>query len=106
MEMGTDAPLDKSQYLATNYNPYASRHKLDPFHWECEMALDPRRRIGRRIRQAREQKNLTQRALAKQLGCCYQLVQQYERGEKLSLDRICAIANMLDVEPVQLLNGL
>lgn len=65
--------------------------------------VDPRQQIGQQIRTAREAKGLTQLALAKKLGCTYQLLQRYERGEKLTLDRIVIIAAVLEIESTVLL---
>lgn len=56
---------------------------------------DPRRKIGQRIREARLHKGLTQQALATKIGVPYQQIQRYERGEKISLDRLATIARAL-----------
>ena len=62
-----------------------------------------RKRIGARIRAARELRHLTQHQLAKKLGVTYQRIQQYERGHKISLDGIGLIADILHVAPELLL---
>lgn len=61
--------------------------------------------IGERIRTARKHCRLTQRSLARLLGCSFQLVQQYEHGDKLTIDRVCAISEVLHVVPEMLLIG-
>jgi len=70
------------------------------------MAADPRPALGRRIREQRERNGLTQHTLAAKLGISYQLVQHYEHGEKLSLDRLIEIARALDCEMEWLLTGI
>jgi ribosome-binding protein aMBF1 (putative translation factor) len=61
-------------------------------------------RIGERIRAARLQRGFTQAALGKKLGVPYQLVQRYERGEKLTLARLVTIAEVLKVDPYSLVD--
>jgi transcriptional regulator with XRE-family HTH domain len=56
------------------------------------------REAGARIRQTREDRGLTQQNLAAKLGVPYQMIQRFERGEALTLDRIEAIAAALDIE--------
>jgi transcriptional regulator with XRE-family HTH domain len=56
---------------------------------------DPRKIVGKRIREARNRAQLTQHQLATKLGVRYQQIQSYERGEKLSLDRLITIAEAL-----------
>jgi transcriptional regulator with XRE-family HTH domain len=63
------------------------------------------RNVGQRLRHARQHRGLTQRAVAKRLGVSYQLVQQYERGEKLSLDRMLTLGAILKVNWDWLLTG-
>jgi transcriptional regulator with XRE-family HTH domain len=70
------------------------------------MVLDPRRQIGRRIRQVRQHRHLTQQAVAAKIGCSYQLIQSYEHGEKLSLDRLAALAKVFGVKSEYLLTGI
>lgn len=62
--------------------------------------------VGRRIRIARQRHHLTQRALAKKLGVSYQLVQQYEQGRRLTVERAHALADTLKVSPEWLLAGV
>jgi transcriptional regulator with XRE-family HTH domain len=60
-------------------------------------------RVGQRIREVRLARRLTQRQLGRKLGVVYQQVQHYERGQKLSLDRLIAIAEVLNVRLSHLL---
>ena len=69
------------------------------------MLIDLRPYVGGRIRFARQQQGLTQSDLARKLGVTSQAVQLYERGEKLSLDRVMTIAVTLRVAPDWLLTG-
>ena len=55
--------------------------------------------VGQRIRETRTRRRMTQSALADKLGIPYQLVQQYERGERLSIERLFAIAQALEIDP-------
>jgi DNA-binding XRE family transcriptional regulator len=57
---------------------------------------DPPRDIARHIREMRNQRGITQHELAHRLGISYQLIQRYERGEKLTLERLTDIASALD----------
>jgi transcriptional regulator with XRE-family HTH domain len=59
---------------------------------------DPRKVIGNRIREARNRAKLTQHQLAAKIGVRYQQIQRYERGEKLSVDRLITIADALRVD--------
>jgi transcriptional regulator with XRE-family HTH domain len=52
-------------------------------------------KIGQRLGEARERRDLTQDALARRLGVHYRVVQRYERGEKLTIERIVIIAREL-----------
>jgi transcriptional regulator with XRE-family HTH domain len=61
--------------------------------------------IGARIRLAREREGCTQRRLGVMLGIPYQLIQAYEHGEKLTLDRLVTIASCLAVDKRWLLAG-
>lgn len=61
--------------------------------------------IGARIRLAREDKGYTQRGLGVKLGVSFQLIQAYERGEKLIVDRLLSIASCLAVDKKWLLTG-
>jgi transcriptional regulator with XRE-family HTH domain len=58
----------------------------------------PQSGIGQRIRQAREQRGLTQSELGRCLGVSFQMVQAYEHGEKLTIDRITIVADALRVK--------
>jgi transcriptional regulator with XRE-family HTH domain len=61
--------------------------------------------VGERIRLARERRGLTQQALGKMLGVSFQMVQIYEHGAKLSLERVYDIASCLGIEADWLLTG-
>ena len=65
----------------------------------------PPRAIAGRIREIRNRRGITQLELAHRLGISYQLVQRYEHGEKLTLDRISDIASALDSDVDSLLNA-
>jgi transcriptional regulator with XRE-family HTH domain len=66
--------------------------------------VDPRIKIGARIRAARMRHRWTQADLARRIGIPYQQVQRYERGRTLTLDRLIAIAEILGIEPSALMN--
>src|SRR5262245_6461955 len=66
---------------------------------------DYRRHIGRQIRQAREREGLTQSELARRLGISFQLLQRHEAGEKLHLDRMIMIAEILRIDLSILITG-
>ena len=61
--------------------------------------------IGGRIRLVRERMGCTQRRLGVMLGIPYQLIQAYEHGEKLTLERLVTIASCLAVDKRWLLAG-
>jgi transcriptional regulator with XRE-family HTH domain len=68
--------------------------------------LAPAARIGERIREARERRNLTQAALGKKLGITYQAVQRYEHDRaQPSPDRLAIIAEILDADWRWLITG-
>ena len=63
--------------------------------------------IGRRIKAAREQKGLTQEALAEQVDLSPMHISVIERGFKpTKLDTFCNIANVLDVSADTLLQDV
>lgn len=54
------------------------------------------REIGKKIQQAREERGLTQKELARRLGCTQAALSNYELGKrKLGLDLLNEIAEML-----------
>jgi transcriptional regulator with XRE-family HTH domain len=60
--------------------------------------------LGRCIRAARRQAELTQTDLAVHLGVTYQQVQKYERGtNQMTAGRMCEIAELCGVPPMELL---
>lgn len=59
--------------------------------------------VGQRIREARTRRGMTQAQIAKKLGISYQVMQRYERGEKLGVARLFEIAEILDVDAALLL---
>lgn len=62
------------------------------------------RAVGRRARELRLARNLTQEALAERLQVATPQVQAIERGVRnLTLTTLCRLADALDVEPVQFL---
>jgi transcriptional regulator with XRE-family HTH domain len=62
-------------------------------------------KIGQRIRDVRIHQQLTQAQLASKIGVSYQLIQDYEQGKKLTIDRFLAIAEALHVDPQILIVG-
>ena len=58
--------------------------------------MDPKE-IGRKIKQLRRQRGLTQSMLAERINVSYQQVQKYEQGHsRISVQRLSAIARALD----------
>jgi transcriptional regulator with XRE-family HTH domain len=54
--------------------------------------------IGNRIKQRREQLNISQEKLGETIGVTYQQIQKYEKGaNKVSAERLSMIANKLTV---------
>jgi len=68
---------------------------------KCDYCIE----IGRRIKDAREGQRLTQEELGRQFGVPFQMVQRWERGEQLTIERIVAIAIMLKLDPTWLITG-
>jgi transcriptional regulator with XRE-family HTH domain len=63
--------------------------------------------IGKRIRELRKRKGLTQEKLAKQNECSTSFLGHIERGRRIpSLETIAKIASLLDVSLEQLVYGL
>lgn len=62
--------------------------------------------MGRRIQNARQEKNLNQKELAERLGLCPAFVCQIERGlRRASAESIAAICRALEVDAHYLLFG-
>jgi len=67
----------------------------------CEYCID----IGRRIKNAREERRMTQGELGRQFGVPFQMVQRWEQGGQLTIERIVAIAISLKLDPTWLITG-
>ena len=61
--------------------------------------------VGNRIKAARKAKGLTQKGLARILGCSHTTISKYEKGEieNMPRPRIKQIADVLEMSPVILL---
>lgn len=65
------------------------------------------RRLGRRLRTARQLQGLTQAELASYLDISFQQLQKYEKGSnRISSHRLCQLAALLQQTPESLLAGL
>lgn len=63
--------------------------------------------IGRRIRQLRQARQLTQTELAQACGITFQQIQKYERGaNRICVSRLMQISRALGVSLVEMLNEL
>ncbi|GGD10579.1 hypothetical protein GCM10011335_11830 [Aureimonas glaciei] len=63
--------------------------------------------VGRRVRQVRLLKNLTQEELGQKIGVSYQQVQKYETGaNRISASRLYRIAVEFEVEPGWFFDGI
>lgn len=63
--------------------------------------------FGRRVRALREERSMSQEALAARCGLHWTFVGQVERGQRsIRLDNILKVADGLDVAPGALLDGL
>jgi len=67
---------------------------------KCDYCIE----IGRRIKDAREERRLTQEELGRQFGVPFQQVQRWEHGE-LTIERIVAVAVVLKLDPTWLITG-
>lgn len=62
--------------------------------------------VGRRIRQARIEKNMTQMALADAMGVSYQAVSNWERGNAMpDISKLPELCELLDITFEQLVGG-
>ena len=63
--------------------------------------------IGRRLRQARMAKGLTQKEMAASIGLSHQAIQKYENGEsRLSLSTLALLRQQLGIEAADLLPAI
>ncbi|WP_312813001.1 helix-turn-helix transcriptional regulator [Brevundimonas sp.] len=63
--------------------------------------------IGRRLRQARMAKGLTQKEMAAAIGLSHQSIQKYENGEsRLSLSTLALLRHQLGIEAADLLPAI
>lgn len=63
--------------------------------------------VGRRLKQLRNQKHISQKELAKRLGVTFQQIQKYEKGlNRLPASRMLAICFALDITPNELFRDL
>ncbi len=64
----------------------------------------PNNKVGKRIKDARKAKGLTQKELAKLLNCSHTTISKYEQGEieNMPRPRIQKMADILDVSPLML----
>ena len=68
---------------------------------KCDYCID----IGRRIKDTREERRHDPGRTRPQLGVPFQMVQRWERGEQLTIERIVAIALTLKLDPTWLITG-
>ncbi len=63
--------------------------------------------VGKKIRQARLVRGLTQSAVARQLGLSFQQLQKYETGyNRVSASKLYELSQLLDVPPAYFFEGL
>lgn len=63
--------------------------------------------VGRRLRDLRALRGVSQEELAKRLGVAFQQVQKYERGQnRIGASRLVEIAHLLGVPPSDFLSGI
>ena len=63
--------------------------------------------VGKKIRQARLVRGLTQSGVAKQLGLSFQQLQKYETGyNRVSASKLFELSQLLDVSPSYFFEGL
>ncbi len=59
--------------------------------------------MGRRLRQAREQRGLTQTQVAQAVNACQQQIHHYESGNlDVAIDRLFDLARFLHISPADL----
>lgn len=69
----------------------------------CEVDKD----LGRRLRELREAKNLSQEKLAREIGVVFQQIQKYEAGiNRISCSRLLQIIHVLDISIVDFFAGI
>jgi transcriptional regulator with XRE-family HTH domain len=65
------------------------------------------RYVGRRLRELRLQRGITQEALGRALALTFQQVQKYEKGQNaVSAGRLYHLARVLNVSPLYFFEGL
>ena len=63
--------------------------------------------VGKKIREARLVRGLTQSGVAKQLGLSFQQLQKYETGyNRVSASKLFELSQLLDVQPSYFFDGL
>ncbi|MCP5038155.1 MAG: helix-turn-helix transcriptional regulator [Rhodobacteraceae bacterium] len=63
--------------------------------------------VGRKIREARLVRGMTQSGVAKQLGLSFQQLQKYETGyNRVSASKLFELSQLLDVQPSYFFEGL
>lgn len=63
--------------------------------------------LAKALKQARKERNLTQRELAEKIGKSESLIRKYEKGLVFpNYDTLLALASALDIDPLLLLTGL
>jgi transcriptional regulator with XRE-family HTH domain len=61
--------------------------------------------VGRRIKATRENQHMTQYALGRLFGVPFQMIQRWEHGEQLTIERMFSIAVALKVDAIWLISG-
>jgi len=61
--------------------------------------------IGRRIKDVREERRMTQGELGRIFGVPFQMVQRWEHGDQLTVERMVAIAMALKIDSTWLISG-
>lgn len=65
------------------------------------------KRIGDRLRKARDSRGMTAQSLAKALGVSYQQLRKYETGQnRISVSMLFRLSQVLDVDIMQFFMGL
>lgn len=65
-------------------------------------------KIGDLLRYKRLEKKLTLQEVADHIGCSKMTISKYENGrvENIGKDKIVALSNLLDINPIQFIDGL